>query len=192
MPCVRKDPHARQAKATELIQYATEINARAERRCGELLSVMEKRDGGDAMKARSNPSTAVPPTLADTGLTRDQSSRYQQLAAKPEEHLETAVATAKGIESTPPCLQLGCIRSARGVTMKFCKRAAAVRVEDWKEMNAPRGWCAPGAAAHRFKRLGGIVKNPPGGADISDVIVELASGKRAGLPPLGAVAGRRS
>jgi hypothetical protein len=87
--------YARQAKDTELIQYATEIKVRAERRCGELLSHMEKRDGGDAMKARSNPSTEVPPTLADIGLTRDQSSRYQQLAAMPDDHFETAVATAK-------------------------------------------------------------------------------------------------
>lgn len=29
------------------------------------------------------------------GLTRDESSRYQQLAAMPAEHFETAVATAK-------------------------------------------------------------------------------------------------
>lgn len=29
------------------------------------------------------------------GLTRDESSRYQQLAAMPQEHFETAVATAK-------------------------------------------------------------------------------------------------
>lgn len=35
------------------------------------------------------------PTLADMGLTKDESSRYQQLAAMPAEHFETAVATAK-------------------------------------------------------------------------------------------------
>ncbi len=29
------------------------------------------------------------------GLTRDESSRYQQLAAMPADHFETAVATAK-------------------------------------------------------------------------------------------------
>jgi hypothetical protein len=31
------------------------------------------------------------PTLAEMGLTRDESSRYQQLAAMPAEHFETAV-----------------------------------------------------------------------------------------------------
>ena len=33
------------------------------------------------------------PTLSDIGITRDQSSRYQQLAAMPDEHFETAVET---------------------------------------------------------------------------------------------------
>ncbi len=44
--------------------------------------------------ARSNPSTEVPSSLAVIGLTRDQSSRYLQLAAMPDEHFETTVATA--------------------------------------------------------------------------------------------------
>ncbi len=87
----------RQARDSELIQYATEIKVRAERRCGELLSVMEKRDGGDAMKARSNPSTEVPPTLAEIGLTRDQSSRYQQLAAMPGRQLRDCRVRLAGI-----------------------------------------------------------------------------------------------
>lgn len=87
--------YARQAKDNELIQYATEIKVRAERRCGELLSRTEKQHGGHAMKARSNDATEVPPTLAQMGLTKDESSRYQQLAAMPAEHFETAVATAK-------------------------------------------------------------------------------------------------
>lgn len=87
--------YARQAKDTELIQYATEIKVRAERRCGELLSATPKRNGGHAMKARSDATTEVPPTLADMGLSKDESSRYQQLAAMPDDHFETAVATAK-------------------------------------------------------------------------------------------------
>lgn len=87
--------YARQAKDSELIQYATEIKVRAEQRCGELLAVIEKRNGGHAMKARSNNATEVPPTLADMGLTKDESSRYQQLAAMSPEHFEAAVATAK-------------------------------------------------------------------------------------------------
>ena len=57
---------------------------RAERRCGELL-----RDSA-ARGERATPGLNVErydidkPTLADIGLTRDQSSRYQQLAAMPD------------------------------------------------------------------------------------------------------------
>lgn len=94
--------YARQAKDSELIQYATEIKVRAERRCGELLARTAetgeratRSSGGANVPTVSNDSTPKPPTLADMGLTRDESSRYQQLAAMPDEHFETAVATAK-------------------------------------------------------------------------------------------------
>jgi hypothetical protein len=92
--------YARQAKDSELIQYATEIKVRAERRCGELLRVTA--ESGQRATAAGNVNQHTPrvsndttPTLADMGLTRDESSRYQQLAAMPAEHFETAVATAK-------------------------------------------------------------------------------------------------
>jgi hypothetical protein len=87
--------YARQAKDTELIQYATEIKVRAERRCGELLARTEKHEGGRPTANRSNDATGSVPTLAQMGLTKDESSRYQQLAAMPAEHFETAVETAK-------------------------------------------------------------------------------------------------
>ena len=89
--------YARQAKDSELIQYATEIKVRAERRCGELLTKADKNTGARGVgsnqhQVRSHDSTA--PTLASMGLSRDESSRYQQLAAMPADHFETAVATA--------------------------------------------------------------------------------------------------
>lgn len=85
--------YARQAKDSELIQYATEIKVRAERRCGELLA--RTAETGERA-ARGKPSEmSHASTLSDMGLTRDDSSRYQQLAAMPAEHFETAVATAK-------------------------------------------------------------------------------------------------
>ena len=85
--------YARQAKDTQLIQYATEIKVRAERRCGELLARTDKAKGAARAdwKTRSDDAT----TLQDMGLTKNESSRYQQLAAMPDEHFETAVETAK-------------------------------------------------------------------------------------------------
>ena len=92
--------YARQAKDSELIEYATEIKVRAERRCGELLARTEKNtgarmNGGGEFPAVERCDSRETPTLADMGLTRDESSRYQQLAAMPAEHFETAVSTAK-------------------------------------------------------------------------------------------------
>lgn len=94
--------YARQAKDSELIQYATEIKVRAERRCGELLrgnlaTPAERGERGAEARwgGKSSDTTSHPTTLADMGLSKDESSRYQQLAAMPVEHFETAVATAK-------------------------------------------------------------------------------------------------
>lgn len=86
--------YARQAKDTELIQFATEIKVRAERKAGGMLAAGfesgERARSGGAMKKES-----PPPTLSDIGISRDQSSRWQSLANMSDEHFETAVATAK-------------------------------------------------------------------------------------------------
>ena len=71
--------YGRQAKDIELMQYATEIKVRTERRCGELLRDSAARGERSTGGKPSNDATVT--TLADIGLTRDQSSRYQQLAA---------------------------------------------------------------------------------------------------------------
>jgi len=99
--------YARQAKDTELIQWATEIKVRAERKAGEML-VQAKQDGKMAdsstggrrgMASRWDKAltdgSAYKPTLADIGISEHQSSRWQQLASMTEDHFEAAVATAK-------------------------------------------------------------------------------------------------
>ena len=88
--------YARQANDSELIKYATEIRVRAQRRAGEMLAQTEKRDGGQAMKARSAaPTEVIPPTLADMGITKDQSSNWQALASMSDAHFEATVEAAK-------------------------------------------------------------------------------------------------
>lgn len=64
---------------------------------GEMLARAEKMHrvrvrGGDVVERCDHHEA---PTLADMGLTRDESSRYQQLVAMPADCFETAVATAK-------------------------------------------------------------------------------------------------
>lgn len=129
--------YARQAKDTELIQYATEIKVRGERKCGELLATTEKNigargTGSNQHEVRSQPSTA--PTLAAIGITREQSSRYQSLASMSDEHFETAVATAKDAagEVTTAFMLREARSNAPTLTAAICRavdREAVVHVD---------------------------------------------------------------
>ena len=90
--------YARQAKDTAMVEWATEIKVRAERRCGEMLK--KSAENGERAtrqihRGSMSHDTTCPPTLTDLGITRDESSRYQKLADLPEKHFETAIAVAK-------------------------------------------------------------------------------------------------
>lgn len=88
--------YARQARDTELLDRATELRLRAERRAGELLGVMAQmgeraRRGGD----RKSKSRSGILTLAEMGVTPNQSARWQQLALIDEPAFEMLVAQRK-------------------------------------------------------------------------------------------------
>ena len=87
--------YAHQANDRELIQYATEVRTRAQRRAGEMLAATEKAPAGRPAVNRSKATTNSPPTLADLGITKDQSANWQALAAMSEEHFEATVEAAK-------------------------------------------------------------------------------------------------
>ena len=73
--------HAINVKAGLLLQNrATELKLRAERRAGDILSVMRLR-GGD----RTSDSAAERTKLAEYGITHSQSARWQKEASLPEE-----------------------------------------------------------------------------------------------------------
>jgi N6-adenosine-specific RNA methylase IME4 len=91
--------YARQAKNTEMIDKAIAIRLRAERRAGELLRNMNKRGErerkGGNRKSKSRDATLIkPPTLADLGISKTQSSQWQKLAALPPEQFEQNIARA--------------------------------------------------------------------------------------------------
>jgi hypothetical protein len=93
----RGSAYAKQAKDDELISFATEIKLRAERRAGELLATMPKaKGGGDTSTGSRAQPVQEPPTLADLGVTKTQSSKWQKLAALPEDKFEARVNIAKG------------------------------------------------------------------------------------------------
>ena len=87
--------YARQANDSDLIKYATEIRVRAQRRAGEMLAQTEKAPAGRPAVNRSSDTTNSPATLADMGITKDQSSNWQALASMSDEHFEATVEAAK-------------------------------------------------------------------------------------------------
>jgi N6-adenosine-specific RNA methylase IME4 len=92
--------YAKQAKDTTLITQATEIRMRAERRAGELLREMAERNerqikGGDR-RSKSQAATLIapPPKLADLGINKTQSSRWQKIAALDADRFEKKIEAA--------------------------------------------------------------------------------------------------
>lgn len=117
--------YARQAKDTEMIQWATEIKVRAERRAGEMLATSERHKGGDPKRLSHDVSGVDrPATLAEMGIHRNDSMRWQSLASMSEDHFETAVATAKD--------------TAGQVTTAFMLREAAKAKPQAKPKTGPK------------------------------------------------------
>lgn len=90
------EAYAKQANDYELERDAAIARVRAERRCGELLAEMDKAKGtdygGTGHDTRAARGSYSPPrTLSDMGITYDQSSKWQRLAAVPEAEFEAAI-----------------------------------------------------------------------------------------------------
>lgn len=87
--------YARQANDTQLVEWATEIKVRAERRAGQMLAEMPKQAGarGTGKKVESHDVTP----LSELGISKNQSSRWQKLAAVSDEQFEQAITAAKEV-----------------------------------------------------------------------------------------------
>ncbi len=81
----------------EAERRACEIRLRAERKLGQILRDMEKAKGGGDQKSdhpsqRARGDSSAQKTLADLGISYTQSSRWQELAAVPDDEWERTFA----------------------------------------------------------------------------------------------------
>ncbi|MGF6877389.1 hypothetical protein [Paraburkholderia sp. MM5477-R1] len=81
---VALEVYAKQAQNFDAERQAQEVRVRAERRAGELLKAMTKARGGQPYQATGQSTGPVGQTLADHGITKNQSSQWQQLADVPQ------------------------------------------------------------------------------------------------------------
>jgi len=88
--------YARQAGDKALLRHATGIKVRAERKAGQMLAEMQKAKGGrpELTSDTALPVKGQPFTLAQIGIEKHQSSRWQKLAAVPETEFEQAMEAA--------------------------------------------------------------------------------------------------
>jgi hypothetical protein len=82
-----------EAEQFALRQSAAEAHLRTQRRAGELLSSMDKNPGGRPAKTGpNNGRVSKANTLAEIGISRNESQRWQQLASIPFEQFEEYVS----------------------------------------------------------------------------------------------------
>lgn len=88
--------YARQSGETlEMQNQCAEIKLRAERRAGEILREQENQKPGEHWKKKRSHDATVTPKLSDLGITKSQSSRWQESAEVPEDIFEKHIAETK-------------------------------------------------------------------------------------------------
>lgn len=91
---------AREAADHRLLDLAQELKINAERKAGEMLRHAAETGDRATKDGNVNPKTKVSspttPTLAAIGITRDQSSRWQQLSRHSDECFRAAKDTLRG------------------------------------------------------------------------------------------------
>lgn len=106
------EAYARQAKNLDAERKACDIRLRAERRAGELLKEMGT-NGQRALEGRPAKQSHAA-TISDLGISKTQSSRWQQLAEVPSKQFEAALRAPDKRPSTS-----GIIRDAKPTPKKM-------------------------------------------------------------------------
>jgi len=133
--------YARQAKDGQLIEWATEIRLRAERKAGQLLTEMREK-GERPINRPEKGSHKV--TLSDLGVSAMQSSRWQKLAALDDVSFEARCAHAKH----------HAVKSVEATAVERTEEKKAARVAREAELGAKQ-------TALPDKKYGLIYGDPP-------------------------------
>ena len=90
--------YAKQAHDTQLVEWATEIKVRAERRAGFLLGELDRKQGkrNDLTSDHDGPKS-FQEVIAENDIAPTTAKRWQKLAAVSEDQFEQAVAAAKEV-----------------------------------------------------------------------------------------------
>jgi hypothetical protein len=100
-------------ESLDLQNRAAEMKLRAERKAGEMLSVMSKNEGSKN-KGKSGGDIVSPPKIEELGVTKKQSSRWQDEAKVPEDKFEAWIEST--VEQGEELTQAGLLRLAKGKT----------------------------------------------------------------------------
>ncbi len=93
--------YARISKNYDLEKQAYEIRMRAERRAGQLLRNMKKNKGGGSNQHRSRTGTGAP-KLSEIGITKKESSNWQNTANLSEPEFEQKIVNFKAPKPKQP------------------------------------------------------------------------------------------
>lgn len=162
---VAAEAYAREAKDTRLLSKATELRARAERKAGKMLTKSaEKGERATRQNAKATRGNHVedrdmmPPTLAQIGVTRDQSSKWQQVGAVSDEEFESALATTQAVMcevSTPKVL-----RAIKQTRERGTRQSRQVTADFVPTISPPRHVTENEAATHMFRAIETLAQLP--------------------------------
>lgn len=133
----------------EIINDASEIKLRAERRAGEMLTGMQKNTGakGVGKKVQSTATTTLPPKLGDMGVTKDQSYRWRSMNEVPEGKFEDHITSkrAAGEELTTAGV-MGLVKKERRIanTEKLPFEPQVFNIWNFQDRNPAFGTEYPG------------------------------------------------
>jgi len=180
--------YARQAKDRDMVTWATEIRVRAERRAGQLLEGTEKSKGGNPNLSSGKDRL---PTLKSLGITRNQSSSWQKLAAIPEAEFEERVRDlAEEVTHTSGRMILReRAREVAAAEREAALASAAAELDGlkvWERAEVRR--CSMQDLLESLLNVDAIITDPPYGEEWIPLYGELARLAKVALKPEGVLA----